>query len=298
MSLLNMKRCGTTLGRVDLKLTQQLNTKIVYWRNVLKRVVATIKALVSRGLSFRGHEKKFGSPHNGNYLMSLELIAEFDSFLADHISRYGNSGSGHTSYLSSTICKEFIRLMTGKVTNTIVTEIKLAKYFSIIVDSMPDISHVDQLTFVIRYIQIDGTPVERFLKFISNAGHKALEMTEAITTRLEEFEIDIGNCRGRSYDNAANMSGAYNGLQAQIKTLSPHAKYIPCAAHSLNLIGESAAEGCEEACWFFALLQEIYNFFTASTQRWQILQQQRHSKKKLEGESVTNVTLNSLSTTR
>jgi len=66
-------------------------------------VVAVVKALASRGLSFRGHDEKFGSSHNGNYLMSLELIAEFDPFLAEHISRYGNIGSGQTSYLSSTM---------------------------------------------------------------------------------------------------------------------------------------------------------------------------------------------------
>jgi len=110
-------------------------------------VVAVVKALASRGLSFRGHDEKFGSLHNGNHLMSL-LIAEFDPFLAEHISRYGNVGSDQTSYLSSTICEEFIKLMADKVTCVIINEITLAKYFSIIVDSTPDISHIAQLTFL------------------------------------------------------------------------------------------------------------------------------------------------------
>jgi len=157
--------------------------------------------------------------------------------------------------------------MADKVTCVIVNEIILAKYFSIIVDSTPDISHIDQLTFIIRYVQENGYPKERFIKFIPNVGHKAQDISDVITTTLETLKLDIANCRGQSYDNAANMSGQYNGLQAKIKELSPQADYIPCSAHSLNLVGESAAEICEEACRFFELLQELYNFFTVSTQR-------------------------------
>ncbi|XP_046752385.1 zinc finger MYM-type protein 1-like [Diprion similis] len=295
LCILSMKERGNILGRIDQRLTAQLDDEITYWRNVLKRVAATIKALASRGLPFRGHDEKFGSSNNGNYLMTLELLAEFDPFLADHISRYGNPGSGRTSYMSSTICDEFIKLMADTVLHTIVSEIKSAKYFSMIVDSSPDMSHVDQLTFVIRYVQSDGSPIERFLQFFPNTGHKALEMTDAITSALNKFDIEISNCRGQSYDNAANMSGVYNGLQAHIKKLAPKAAYVPCAAHSLNLVGQSAAESCEEACWFFGLLQEVYNFFTASTHRWEILEAQRRSK---EDSKAGTSTVKSLSTTR
>lgn len=77
-------------------------------------------------------------------MMCLELIAEFDPFLATHVSHHGNPGSGKTSYLSSTICEEFIELMSNEVLNHIMSEIKKSKYYSIIIDSTPDISHVDQ----------------------------------------------------------------------------------------------------------------------------------------------------------
>jgi hypothetical protein len=33
-------------------------------------------------------------------------------------------------------------------------------YFSVSVDSTPDITHVDQLTFIIRYAKENGQPVE------------------------------------------------------------------------------------------------------------------------------------------
>lgn len=40
--------------------------------------------------------------------------------------------------------------MGEKVKKTIVNEVKNAKYFSIIVDSTPDISHTEQLAFICR----------------------------------------------------------------------------------------------------------------------------------------------------
>lgn len=38
------------------------------------------------------------------------------------------------------------------------------------------------------------------------------------------------------------MSGYYTGLQARIKSENNEADYVPCAAHSLNLVGVFAAK--------------------------------------------------------
>lgn len=270
-SILSLKVRSEIDGRLDNLLHVQIDEEITYWRNVLKRVVAVVKRLCSRGLAFRGKNEKFGDPHNGNYCMILELLAEFDPFLASHIERFGNQGSGSTSYLSKTVCDEFIHLMGHKVLKQIGDEIRRAKYFSLIIDSTPDIAHVDQLTLVIRYVLETGEPCERFLKFLPSVGHKAEEMYSAIISELKTLGINIEDCRGQSYDNASNMSGVYNGLQAKIKSQAPFAFFVPCSAHSLNLVATAAAESCTEACRFFMLLQEIYVFFVSSTQRWQKL---------------------------
>lgn len=276
------------LGLVDTRLALQMEDEIGYWRNVLKRVVAVVKALAARGLPFRGHDELFGSLHNGNYMMALELIAEFDPFLGIHISKQGNPGSGMTSYLSSTTCEQFICLISEKITKTIIQQVKSAKYFSIILDSSPDISHTDQLSFVLRYVNAEGSPVERFLTFISNTGHKSSQLAEVTMTTLLCHDLDIANCRGQSYDNASNMSGAYTGLQARIKNENPLVDYIPCAGHSLNLVGASTAESCPEVVSFFGILQEVYNFFSASNHRWMtLLQHMKHGSKTVKSLSKT-----------
>lgn len=269
--VLKMSQRGSVVERIDKQLILQVETEKMYWEKVLTRVAAVVKSLSSRGLPLRGHDDKFGSTHSGNFIMSLELIAEFDPFLSNHIAQYANKGKGSTSYLSFATFEQFVNIMAEKVKETIVNEIKDAKYFSIVVDSTPDISHSDQLSLIFRYIKKNGEPVERFLQFFANARHKSEDMADAVFMALGANDLDIKNCRGQSYDNASNMSGMYSGLQARIKEACIHAVYIPCAAHSLNLFGECAASCCTQANDFFYFLQNTYTFFSSSTNRWNLL---------------------------
>lgn len=274
------------VGRVDTDLLSQYQKEVDYWRNVLKRIVSVIKFLASRGLAFRGDNEILGSPNNGNYLGCVELLSEFDPFLADHLKKMGNPGKGNISYLSANICNEFIDVMGKQVLKKIINEVQLAKYFSISVDSTPDLSHVDQLTFIIRYIK-GRDPVERFLKFIPIKEHKSEYLAETVLNFLESHEIPIKDCRGQSYDNASNMSGKYSGLQARIKEKCEFAAFVPCAGHSLNLVGVHAAGCVPEVTQFFEIIQKVYNFFSGSTYRWNILTEHLGLKKVVKSLSQT-----------
>jgi len=79
-----------------------------------------------------------------------------------------------------------------------------------------------------------------------------------VTRLIDSLGLDISNLRGQSYDNASNMSGIYTGLPARIRKLNPLALYVPCAAHSLNLVGSCAACSCLAATSYFAFLQSLY----------------------------------------
>ncbi|XP_074103118.1 zinc finger MYM-type protein 1-like [Cotesia typhae] len=102
-------------GRVDQCLIKQLDEEITYWKKILYLVIAIIKLLAIRGLPFRGNSERIGDPHNGNFLGTVELLAEFDPFLSEHLKLYAHPGSGNTSYLSKTIYEEIILLMQNKV---------------------------------------------------------------------------------------------------------------------------------------------------------------------------------------
>lgn len=92
---------------IDESFENSYQNEVSYWRNVLFRIVKVIKFLGSRGLAFRGDDQKLGSKHNGNYLGIIELISEFDPFLKEHLTRYGNQGRGYVSWLIYILCFSF-----------------------------------------------------------------------------------------------------------------------------------------------------------------------------------------------
>lgn len=168
-------------------------------------------------------------------------------------------------------------------------ELRDAKYFSVIVDSTPDLSHVDQLTYIFRFVNSEGRIVERFVGFEPISSHRGESLADCVISMVQQLGLDLENCRGQSYDNASNMSGKYNGLQAHLKKQNPLIHYVPCAAHSLNLVGVNSVEDCSDDVGnYFDFMQSLYNFAAASTHRWE----------KMFGDDRSQLTLKALSNTR
>lgn len=109
------------------------------------------------------------------------------------------------------------------------------------------------------------------MEFIPIHEHTAEYLKEAVVHFLERNEIDISNCRGQSYDNASNMAGLIGGLQAKISEMNKLAIYVPCGAHSLNLVGKNAVAKNATAAAFFEFVERLYHFFVYSTFRWEKL---------------------------
>ena len=83
--------------------------------------MSVITLIAERSLAFRGENETIGSPKNDNYLGIVELLAKYDIYT------HANKGSGHTNYLSSTICDEIIEIMCRSVRKIIVDRIRSSK---------------------------------------------------------------------------------------------------------------------------------------------------------------------------
>ncbi|CAH1099485.1 unnamed protein product [Psylliodes chrysocephalus] len=224
------------------------------------------KSTATRELAFRDSIEKIGEDHRGNYLGAIELLSEYDPFLKYHIRRLANRGKDTVSYLSKDICDEIVGIISNEVLKKIVKQIKVNKYYSVSLDSTPDITHHDQLTIILRFCDSNVLLVERFVGFQENVRHGAKELEDTVLNILKSMEIPLKDCRGQSYDNASNMSGKYSELQTRIKARNN-------LAHSLNLVVQNAADCCLESTAFFMMVQEIYTFFTASSYKWNLLSQ-------------------------
>ena len=141
-------------GDIDEALLRQLEEEKDRWRAVLKRILDVIRFLASQNLALRGHLETQNSENRGNFLELLRLLAKYDPVIRNHLIR-NRENPRSVSYMSHDIQNEFISLLAQKVRSQILEEVKQAKYFGIIIDSTPDISHVEQLSEVLRYVKLD-----------------------------------------------------------------------------------------------------------------------------------------------
>ncbi|GFS70787.1 zinc finger MYM-type protein 1 [Trichonephila clavipes] len=152
--------------------------------------------------------------------------------------------------------------MGKKIIETITTQINNdgTKYYSIVMVSAPDLSHTAQLAIVLQYC-FRGKMFERCAPLIKISSHTGLCLFNSLQEFLETNGLLLDNCRGQSFDNAANMSGQYNGVQALLKEKDKFANDGSCAAHSLNLVRAELVKVATEIVNFFGLVQQICFLF-------------------------------------
>ena len=148
--------------------------------------------------------------------------------------------------------------------------------FFIILDCTPDMSHKEQMSLVLRFVNMSSQELgvsveEHFVDFFVTTDQTGKGLTASILAELESLGLDLKDCRGQGYDNGANMKGQHNGVQAHILRLNPLAYFMPCGCHSLNLMLGDMAKCCPKAMTFFGIIQRIYTIFSNSVKRWEIL---------------------------
>ncbi|XP_026819040.1 zinc finger MYM-type protein 1-like [Rhopalosiphum maidis] len=123
--------------------------------------------------------------------------------------------------------------LASSIRTSIQEELKIARFFSISVDSTFDLSRKEQISFVVRYVN-------------STAGTYLV---------------------GQSYDGAQNMRGKFRGLKTYVQQKCPSAIFIWYYAHRLNLIVAKSV-GCNlNAIDLFGNLESVYNFICGSKKR-------------------------------
>ena len=163
------------LGKaVDEEQVRAHERQIKHNRQVLCRLIDTTLFLAKQNLAFCGSKESPAStlldqqhtcggkvPNEGNFLELIKLLAKYDGILAHHLA----TAPKNASYLSPHIQNEFIKCLADTIRDNIIKEIQTAVYYGVIMDSTIDISHTDQFSFCIRYVDQAFQIQERFILF-------------------------------------------------------------------------------------------------------------------------------------
>jgi len=118
---------------IDKVAQKQIQKEKEHWRNVLQRILSIVKFLAKHNLAFRGTNARLYQNSNGNFLGLVEMLAEFDPVIQEHVQRITNDDI-HSHYLGPRVQNELIGLLASRIKSEMIKNIKQAKYFSVILD--------------------------------------------------------------------------------------------------------------------------------------------------------------------
>jgi len=169
------------------------------------------------------------SANQGNFLELVKTLALYDSVMKLHLDaieeKQASMKRPQVSLLSNRSQNDIITSLGTFIRREIQNQIKSnAQIFSILLDETTDVSHKEQVSFVVCYVS-DMEIKERFLQVCTVESTTGKELENVVISLLQENGLDLKN-RGQGYDGAANMSGMYKGLQSRIRTHNEKALYV------------------------------------------------------------------------
>ena len=131
-------------------------------------------------------------------------------------------GPLNATYTSPEIQNQLLNVMPNMVRRSICNAVQNVGPFSLLADESKDLSKTEQLTVVLRYVDInDGSIHEHFLTYVPMTNFTAESLSIYLVDTLREYELDPKQIISQGYDGATVMSGRCTGVQERIKVVAP-----------------------------------------------------------------------------
>ena len=141
-------------------------------------------------------------------------------------------------------------------------------------DEAADVSKIEQMPLVLRFIDDKSEIREAFMGFLRcDEGLTGEAISMKILDRVDKISLDINLCRGQGYDGAGSMAGKCSGAAARINAKFPKAPYVHCGSHALNLCVASACK-IQVIRNMMGQVRVVSEFFNNSPKRFAFLEKQ------------------------
>ncbi|KAL7395267.1 hypothetical protein ABVT39_013459, partial [Epinephelus coioides] len=278
--------------QVQLKTKERENRHSAVYR--LADIASTLARL---RLPFRGHHESESSTNRGVFKEITELVGRYDDVLHTHLEAAKKNPRAVPSYTSAKSQNEMIGCLGKEVRGQIITDVNEATFFSVCLDTTPDVSKQDQISVILRFVDKNGKVQECLLDMVYSQDATGAGLANSFFETLEKYSLEVTNIRGQGYDGCAAMSGVYRGVQALVKQRSAKAYFVHCFAYRLNLVVIDVCCKNVPCRNFFGVVEPFYCFMEGSTKRHSLF---FHVQKEMEDtqHSRRPMTLKALSGTR
>lgn len=183
--------------------------------------------------------------NKGNFrALLMYRISSGDTILKNHL----KSTTSKATYISPKIQNNIIECSKNYITESIINEVNESRFYSIIFDETTDISHVSQMSLVLRYVH-NNIIKENFIAFIdchsyafssnttTNEDSKfndidnieredTLEpkligdiLRQIVVDIIKQLNINPLNCVGNGTDGCSVMTSTLRGAVSKIQSL-------------------------------------------------------------------------------
>ncbi|CAF1031204.1 unnamed protein product [Didymodactylos carnosus] len=221
--------------RIDISLALQKSARIVENRSVMNVMIDSVLYLASEMMALRGHDAKDGKFYN-----LFRMLAKYSVSASNYLTTLSNHQfKPDLNFLSRLNQSRLLNVIKDRVVNTIVKRIGKNPW-TITLDSTQDTSKKEAVVILVRYLETN-------------------DEGRVFPVELNKLQLDYSTLVGQAYDGANNMSGGITGLQARLHAKAPHALYVWCRAHRLNLVSTQAMSCTTEMKNCIGVLGELHS---------------------------------------
>ena len=154
-------------------------------REVIEMLIHVNKILTRNGLVQQGK----GDDEDKSFRQIGKLLSRHNSVMKVWIDDR-SSRNYQTTYLRPDSQNEFISLLSEEVKNTVSDFVKTSGFCSIMADTAPDVTHSDELSVAVRYVDADtNTPKEWSVRIIKTLDKTGAGQVEDIVKCLKVSQL-------------------------------------------------------------------------------------------------------------